>query len=294
MHLTIAFVTGRDEPMVQWFHDSLESQIQPGDDISTVCVSAKFKPDELRMPSSPYFTVSPKPTVWQGSHRLTKEDWWAMSNARNTAICLAQDGYIVFLDDRCILGPKWMGAVRDAMNGNYAIAGTYTKYHGLNSDGTFDHLQATDSRLPFAKPGCNPCGGEWFFGCSCGLPLEWALNVNGWDEDCDSMGYEDVYFGLMLEKNGYPIRFDQRMAVLQDRTPSESGPIYKRQDPGQSPHDKSHAMLNMVKNGRLKSPNYHGVGGLREVRRRVLAGEPFPIVQIPQHEWFTGKPISEL
>jgi glycosyltransferase involved in cell wall biosynthesis len=56
--------------------------------------------------------VPPKPTIWQGQHRVTKVNWWATSNARNTGIVLADHDYIVFCDDRSRLGPRWIDAVR--------------------------------------------------------------------------------------------------------------------------------------------------------------------------------------
>lgn len=292
--LTIAYITGRYAPMFGWTFDSLEKQVGSENDIDIIVISAQDVSFPYQVKVS-----APKYSVWQGKHRLTSSEWWAMSNARNTAICLAQDGYIVFLDDRCVLQPGWLHAVREAMDGNYAIAGTYKKVHNLVvKDGlaaSWDN-ETQDSRMPYAsnKEGPAPCGGEWFFGCSCGLPLEWALNIGGYDEDCDSLSFEDCIFGIMLEKNGYPIRFDPRMAIIQDRTPGQLGPEYKRTDKGISPCDKSHRILEMVqKGGRHKAPNYFGEGGIRALRERVLKGEPFPIMQVPQNDWFDGQLVKD-
>lgn len=301
MTLTIAYISGREAPYFDWFMTGLNRQLN-GREAQVLFISPFVAGDcpprrlvEFVTTDEKFSMVEicrPKPTVWQGRERLTKEDYWAVSNARNTAICLARGNYIVFVDDRCILGPQWMDSVLEAVKGNYAVAGTYTKYHGLKPDGSFEKVDGEDHRIKLSKGG--PCAGQWFFGCSCGLPLEWALSVNGYDEDCDGMGYEDCFFGIMLEKHGYPIRFDPRMAVLQDRTPGTSGPYYKRVDKGTSPNDKSHAMVRLVDNGRTKAPNYFGEGGIRAMRLKVLAGEPFPVMKIPEHDWFDHQPISEM
>jgi len=75
--------------------------------------------------------------------------------------------------------------------------------------------------------------------------------------------------------------------------------VMRREDPCRGdPHanprdDKSHALVRLVE--KLKHhPNYFGAEGIRGLRKRVLAGEPFPAATIPEHCWFTGKLLSEL
>lgn len=50
----------------------------------------------------------------------------------------------------------------------------------------------------------------------------------------------------------------------------------------------------VLKWGRHKAPNYYGEGGLRAVRNRVLNGEPFPIIQVPDADWFDGQLLKEI
>jgi hypothetical protein len=66
-----------------------------------------------------------------------------------------------------------------------------------------------------------------------------------------------------------------------------------RSDPGISPNDKSHALLNACK-GASHFPNFFGPAGIRALRARTQAGEPFPKMGIPEHDWFTGTPLKDL
>jgi hypothetical protein len=244
--------------------------------------------------------ISPKPTVWQGKHRLTKDDWWAMSNARNTAICYCETQWIAFLDDRCVLMPGWLSAVKDAMRGGYAVCGTYEKVSNLvvlsGRVSTYDQqrnengiLTGVDSRdfhgqYPVRAPG------QWFFGGSVAAPLEWMLNINGYDETCDGLSMEDVICGLMLENNNYPICYDPRMKILEDRTPGVGAHNMIRKDKGVSPNDKSHAMLNMLRGLRRSMHQWD----LSEIRQTVLAGGAFPIPEGPKRDWYDGQLLSEM
>ena len=59
------------------------------------------------------------------------------------------------------------------------------------------------------------------FGCTFALPLEWALQMNGFEEGCDGLSMEDVIFGLMLKNNGFRIDYDPQMRMIEDRTEGE-------------------------------------------------------------------------
>jgi hypothetical protein len=108
------------------------------------------------------------------------------------------------------------------------------------------------------------------------------------------MGFEDVIAGIMLEKKGWDFSYDRRMMTFEDRDLHFVGPVMKRSDYGASPNDKSHALLNMAQQGNGWHPGFFGEEGIRGLRKRVLAGEPFPIMGIPEHEWFTGTPLRDL
>lgn len=300
--LTIAYVSARAEPKFAWFWESLKTQ-NHSTRVKVIMVDFMCKEATTGKPDGiPMLFVPPKPTVWQGAHRLTQEDWWAMSNARNTAVCYCKTDWIAFIDDRSVLMPGWLDAVYEAMNGGYAVCGSYEKVSNLVvRDGvvvSYDQqrnergvLTGVDSRWDqHSKPFAVRAPGQWFFGGSVAAPLEWMLKINGYDETCDGLSMEDVICGLMLENNGYPICYDPRMKILEDRTPGTQEHKMIRKDKGVSPNDKSHAMLNMLR-GLKRSMHQWNIS---DVRSDVLSGKPFPIPTIPTCDWYDGQKLSEM
>ena len=117
MSLTVCCVTARKWPRLEWLMDSLRRQKAPGEDVKILVVDA-----HCEEPAAGDLALAPpKPTVWQGPHRLTRRDHWAAANARNTGICLCRTDWIAFVDDRSVLVSTWLEAVRDAMAGGYAV-----------------------------------------------------------------------------------------------------------------------------------------------------------------------------
>jgi hypothetical protein len=313
--LTIAYFTSRRMPMFEWFADSLNRETGGNyDGIRIVVVDRHVDREDRRteikgalcrwLPANPdFWHVAPKPTVWQGPGRLTKEDWFAASNARNTAICLAPDGHIAFVDDLSVLMPGWFAAVRRAIDGPALriTCGAYRKVRDLVVDGgnvvSFtDHPGGIDNRFALGndeRPVA--CEGNWMYGCSLVARIEAFLSINGFPEAwCDGMGFEDCIAGIMLEKQGYEFVYDRRMLTYESDELHGQLPVMKRSDFGLSPNDKSHAVLNAARNGNGWHPNYFGDDGLRGLRARILAGDPFPPAAIPEHEWFSGTRLSEL
>lgn len=302
--LTIVYVTSRPEPEIQWFLESLHPQINSWEHVEVVVVDSYRQPDEgtgervLNIEKFPNFKngrrVLPKPSIWQGEHRITKEDWWAVSNARNTGICMCKTDWISFLDDRCVLMPTWLQAIREAMEGNYAVCGSYEKRHNMTvENGVIINggiVTGRDNRDTGRDPYAKIVDGGWWYGCTNALPLEWALNINGYEELMDGLSFEDVMFGKMLHNNAYPIKFDPRMKIVEDRTTDKLGPTMKRSDKGVSPADKSHAAL--ARFGQARRSDNFGKD-LRNVRDAALRGEPW---QVPDpntdwRDWFDGEPI---
>ena len=135
INLTFAYCTSRKEPRLQWYLDSLKRELNANGryllqnpiivitpHVDSV-MQAVTVPEGLRLMVRP-----PKPCVWQGPHRLTKEDWFAAGNARNTALCYALDGWIVFTDDLSVLCPGWLKAVLEALTHEDTITcGSYEK-----------------------------------------------------------------------------------------------------------------------------------------------------------------------
>lgn len=243
---------------------------------------------------------APKPTTWQGRHRLTNRDFFAAANARNTALCLAPDGWIAYVDDLSVLMPGWLNRVRAAMADNVMTFGAYMKVRDLRvSDAgkieKYNGFDAgIDNRLSVAKKPVAKCGGQWCYGCSVVMPVEALLSIDGWPEAlCDGMGFEDCLTGIVLENAGWTMRYDTTMMTLESEEGHHVGPNMCRQDQGVSPNDKSHKALEIARASKTFD-NHFGPGGIRELRRRTLAGEPFPIRTQPDKEWFTKKPLSEL
>lgn len=307
-NLTIAYMTNRREPHVRWFLESLGSPPQSVDikqmahKIVMVDFWHKDRDADFKALMTKYgvIHVPPKPCVWQGEHRLTKVNWFAASNARNTALCLAPDGYIAYVDDLSVLTPLWLHCVVEAMEHHYIVYGAYRKVLGLIVEngivqGFRDHPPGDDSRWKYGKnTGPVVAAGSWLFGCSLAAPVEAFLAINGWDEDADGLGGEDSAAGIMLERAGYTFRYDRRMLTYESEEGHHTGEEFVRSDKGRSPKDKSHAFLNMLLGGRNIAPNYFGYGGIKQLRQKVLNGAPFPIVQVPQHDWYDGQPISEM
>ncbi len=295
MQLTIAFITGRPEPHLDWLLESLAPQVAKADEIHLLVIDSLARSaEELgALPHygrwAPNVHVSlPKPTPWQGAHRITTCDWWAKSSAMNTALVLCETDYIAFVDDCCRVGSKWLDTVRRGESDRRSVlAGTYDKieHGGITSD----HRRGL---FPQGKP---DCGGSWLYGCTFALPLEWALEINGAEEGCDGMGSEDYIFGFMLSNNGRVIDFVPDMAVLQRRgEPSKAaGPSIRlqRSDKGISPNDKSHSAL--ARFGVLKKTEF--TPDLRALRKAREAGElTWPTPDPDMRDWFDQKLIRTM
>lgn len=299
MSLTIAYITSRLDPKFEWFLLSLAHQLKEvGDAVSIIRVDFQRGPEKPKVYQNGAYTIThvrPKPSVWQGKHRLTQQDWFAASNARNTALCLAKDGYIAYVDDLSVLMPGWLAAVREHQAAGRLAFGAYQKVNNLVvKEGRVESftLHSRDNRVAQVSTSVTPCNGRWLYGCSLCGPVENFLEVGGWPEFCDGLGFEDCIMGHALENCGFPMVFDTRMMTLESEEHHHAGPVFKKSDFGVSPRDKSHAALGIGQQSKYFE-NYF-FGGMRAMRAQVLAGEPFPVVNNPQHCWFTGKHLSEL
>lgn len=325
----MAYITARPEPRFEWFFDSLSLNARR-EEISQIIVVDFFAQEcdgqtaekvsqriEHVMTCAKHFhkitrVVPPKPNVWQGKHRLTPRNWWAASNARNSALCLCKNDFIAYLDDRCVLAPTWLDAVLEAREKQYAVCGVYEKRSKLMVlNGRIvdeGELLASDVRMKGVTDPQRrrPCPGEWVFGCTFALPTEWMLNVNGFSELSDSASMEDVIFGKMLENNGYPIYHDGRMKMIEDRTIEEcdsagldraefKNPAHNMKRSSKEKHpndvnDKLHTLLRTE--AKLKRSTHQW--DLRVVRNSVLAGNSFPVPTTPTHDWHDQQALKDM
>lgn len=134
------------------------------------------------------------------------------------------------------------------------------------------------------------------YGCSLAAPVEAILKANGWPAwDCAGMGYEDSIAGLMMGRNGYLFRYDPRMMTYESDELHGQGKPFRRDDPGVSPNDKSHKLLEIhASTTKCRNEFGEGIASLADLRQRILSGGQFPIPTTPTHEWFTGKPLPDL
>jgi len=292
LKLTICYVTSRPNNKIEWFFDSLKPQILASDEIDIVVVDLMAHTRDTTNWPSNVKLVEPKPNVWQGRSRVTAKNWWAVSNARNTGLCYCKNEWIVWIDDRCFLAPTWLDAVRHAVYENYAVCGSYEKWWGMEVSGGVITNQGTlsgkDQRA--SNRGVQNCYGQ-FWGATYVVPVEWALQINGFEELVDSLGAEDYLFGSMLCNNGFPTKYNPLLKIIEDRTPEEIGPDMLKTDKGVSPNDKSHAALHRF--GPLTRTQHPW--DLRAIRESVLRGEPFPNTDaFPRHDWYDNQPISAM
>jgi hypothetical protein len=296
MKLTVASITARKSPRYEWLVAGLAAQVQPSDEIELVIVDFYGRGyDELvtvERSMVPWLknarVAAPKPTIYQGQHRVTSRDLCAMSNARNTAICLAQYDYIAFLDDGCLLGPDWLATVRE---GESARASVLVGPYDMHEEGGRISI---DSRSQICHQDKIDCGGGWLYTGNVSMPLEWVLEVNGFEEGCDSMGYEDCLMGIMLANRGRRVDFVKSMQIQQDRRRIiEAGRhpfprIYK----GESPNDKSHAMWGRF-GGRTRT---EFTPDLTQLRVTLQNGGSFPIPDpsADYRDWYDGAPLRDL
>lgn len=312
MSIAFSYVTSRVDCRIEWWFQSLAKQIvlpsqvividhYAGSPTRRLYVEHEFR----KAFSGPLLTEQakgnlfydffvhavPKPTIWQGDYRITAEDWWAKSNALNTAICLCRQEWLCVCDDRSLLMPNYFNSVVAAMRSNVAVCGNYEKRMNMKVvDGVISDPGITlgsDNRTQHSQPYHVR---DWYGG-SGALPLEWCLAVNGFSEDlCDGLGSEDSMFGVTLRNSGYPIMYDPRMLIIEDRTPGEIDGALKRADKGVSPNDKSHKIVEIMRDKTTSQNSFD----IRHLRNRVLAGEPFPPPSASYTDWFDGQPIKDM
>jgi hypothetical protein len=58
--------------------------------------------------------------------------------------------------------------------------------------------------------------GSWFFGCSFAGPLRDFIDVEGFDEGCDTLSFEDVTFGIRLENARKKLHYNRNMMTVEN------------------------------------------------------------------------------
>jgi len=312
--VTICYLTNRDNPRFQWFRDSFNRLYNGEVKAEIIVINGSNNPIDTFEREGDKVEITeykPKPTMWQGEYKLTKDNWFSASNARNTGIIYANGSYIVYVDDLSVLCPTWWQAVVRAYNEQTIILGAYKKVKDLTvENGRILHYEETpngnDHRLQY---GSRPAGGSWLYGCSCGFPIDTLLSVNGWDEICDGSGYEDCHLGIRLEKAGYKMIYDTQMLTLECEECHSEGTPFRREDKFLTPEqynecrkrmgitgtyqaggrtDVSHLLMDMVYSN--KTWTWGNTFNLKELRQT----KDFKLPTGDELHWPDLQPIKEM
>lgn len=327
--LTIAYLTFRERPRFEWFVASLNRELRSMPDfdradLQVIVIDGRY-PRKLEA-NFPFEHSAPKPTVWQGPHRLTQRDYFCAANARNTAFALCRTGHIAFVDDLSVLLPGWLKAHVHAAEHGYVLCGTTCKHKNIELDRegnvvSYDEFPpGRDSRLQhLPADGLVRCPGGWLYGGTFSVPLEHALRVNGQDEIHDTIGGEDYDFGERLERAGSKIYIDRNCGTFEDEDGHHAeAPMIRLDKPWPpklngaprtlSPGAWSDPALPNTADGpyssnylfnrlRREVSRYHTIGNnfdLRELRERTLASVPFLVPGEPTHHWVDGQSLAEM
>jgi hypothetical protein len=241
--LTIAYFTCRRDPKVEWFFRSLNRELK-GDwtnvKILVIDYLFQYEPEaRLEYYRASYkdiksgnlmdeqvTVISPKPSHCQGKFKVSRNDYFAASNARNTAFIHCTTDYIVCIDDLTVVKEGWLDVVLWGLQNSFVILGSYAKVKQLECDmtGTYKYNQESltaglDSRFknPVIQSNApTKVAGSWLFGCSFGMPLKLALEVDGFDEACDGQGAEDYDFGIRIGRITTEIYYSRQMFTYED------------------------------------------------------------------------------
>lgn len=260
-----------------------------------------------------YLHIPPAPCAWQGPFRLTKKDWFCAANSRNTAFIVADQPYIVCVDDLSVLGPIWLAQVRHAAGSGYVVCGAYKKLMAMNvADGELvswtDNPKGVDSRWGHGSDGgIVPWHGSAMYGCSFGVPINLVEAVDGNDSYGDGCGAEDTDFGIRLQRAGGKFFYNRNMVTYE----SEEGHSEEPSLPRESKFVVRDRLPNIIKahypEG-LMSDHVMLQSLLRDASR-ILPHTPNRIaqlrgqwqreqlVQIPQEgltDWRDGMPLKDL
>lgn len=317
--ITIAYITMRRNPMFEWFWEGLKKQAV-GKDLKIQLIIIDFWKDERTFDTSNDLDIEvlhtlPLPSVWQGKHKITTQEWYACANARNTAFVYAKYDYVASVDDLTVLGDRWMEAVIDAVNGGYIALGAYSKQYEMKVENGvlisgLSQKDGQDMRWNLYQETKTKTHGGNFYGCSCVVPLEAALDINGYDCLTDSVGYEDTVFGIRLENAGYELFYDKRLFTTESNDHPKNDLIVKRIDkmlgeekyfevlkqfniahstyPKGANKDCSHIIVDVAKKKKEAVWNFFSLRELRGKENITLED-----MKYPEHTWFDRTNLRE-
>jgi glycosyl transferase family 7 (putative galactosyltransferase) len=321
---SFSFLTTREDPKIEWFMDSLARELDslgPSKPTFELIIidsrlwyvdqderRQKFR-DAAKGRFGELIHVPPKPSVWQGPARLTTFDMFCGAGARNTAFCYARGEHVVFVDDLSVLLPGWASGHLHAAQFKYVMCGSTCKNLDMVvEDGIVKSFTlfppGQDHRLRGApKDGSVRCSGSWLFGGTFSVPLNAALDVNGFDEINNGIGCEDYDFGIRLDKSGQKICFNKTCGTMESEEAHHLEPhtlmlrIDKKLNPAIAntiPGDghSSNLLYDRLINAKSPWTTDQHQPNLRQLRDRILSGGQFPIPTEPRRHWVDGQPLE--
>lgn len=298
MKVSICVITARTTPHLEWLLDGLAAQEQISDEIELVLIDYHGRScDELvsnfdRVRSiSQVVITKPKPTPWQGEHRVTSRDLAAIANARNTALALASHDYVTFLDDSARLGGAWLEWIRRSEAERASVIS------GAVDRGRPGSRREVDDRTRMFLAGKQGCPPSFLYGGNFCAPLQWLLEVGGFEEATDPVGHQDFILGCMLGHCGRRIDYAPGMGILQDRRLSgrPDDPdmhALPRGNKGLPPKDKRWAIEQKFRD---QVHTGEWTPDIAAIRATIQCGEPFPMhgKTAASRDWFDNVPIGE-
>lgn len=292
MNLTVVVITCRQEPQFNWTIHSLVRELN-GDTADVLLVSGHASEVEniLSPATLSVSVIWPKPCIWSGPHRKTPVEWWSKANSINTALCVAQQEWVLFLDDRAVLVPGFLDGIRQAMAEQYILAGSYEKRINMKvKDGVIiDSGETVGLDHRTGSPAA--CLAPWLFGCVVLARLDWWLDINGSPEKSNSIGFEDCLTGFLFQNAGHTIKFDSRSKIITDRTNESKPRRDSKEKHSYDVTDKVHTALRFAKANKFADNDFN----IRELRASIAKGGQFPIPQDQDYfDWFDGQNLKDM
>ena len=313
--LSIVYITFRENCKFEWFISSLIRQSDESlrKQIQIIIVDGILNENEMDRrtfiseiigDSFEFAHVPPKPTIWQGKYRLTKEDYFAAANTRNTGACYAKYDFIAFHDDLGCPSQTWLNAVLKARELGQVHCGAYTKaYDIVVEDGVVIDKRdnGIDNRLSIYSENISAAHSSHFYGSSFCMPLELYFKLNGMNEMCDGNAGEDCEFGIRILRNGTRFYYNKLMFIYESENIFGSDKNRKcvRSDPKKDPNnphsDMCHYMLDYVNKCDIYSinPEFSLKDYNDKILKQKLDHEQVFLKPVDKIHFFTGKLISE-
>lgn len=316
--ISIIYSSNRIEPKFEWFIQSLWVQTtqEERDGIEIVFVDY-CKEERGHVELNGEFKIihtQPKPSIYQGPERKTKGEYFSPASARNTGVLLSSGDYLVFVDDVSVLMPGWWDAVKRNAKRGIVVSGSYEKHFEMAvTDGIIvssrAHKMGKDSRWDMGGNDPVKLTGSILFGCSLGLPSDVIMDVNGFDEICDSIGGEDYHLGIRLNNSGFNVYYDRNMMTVESEE-LHNQPYLMRREDRVLPADK---YMERLRDFGVTKRHYIGnwdsshmiLDILYGLKQKWTVGNNYSIVKDRPHKmlfppasdtlhWFDNKPLIEM